>query len=290
MADHGESLGEHGEETHGVFLYDETIHVPLLLKLPAERAAGRQVETCVGVVDVAPTMLQEVGIPVPGEMQGESLLGMMKTAATNSRPLAATLENRPAYAETDYPHRAFGWSSLRALRSGKYLYIQAPERELYNQAADPHEVHNLAPNTKAVTTMASQLDEFREKTSLSLMKLARPDPEQVEKLRALDYVASDASKSNTSSATTGIDPKGKIEVANLLHDAMLNVEDARYEQAVPRLERVLEQQAEMPIAEMQLGIAESRLKNYSKALAPLQKAVALLPDSGMGVIAWPGTV
>src|SRR5207253_4898227 len=79
-------------------------------------------------------------------------------------------EDRPAYAETDYPHRAFGWSALRALRSGKYLYIQAPERELYNQSADPAAARNLAGDTKAVAdTMAAQLDDFRQKTSQTLI-------------------------------------------------------------------------------------------------------------------------
>jgi arylsulfatase A-like enzyme/Flp pilus assembly protein TadD len=283
MADHGESLGQHGEGTHGIFLYDETLHVPLLFKLPAERAAAKRIENRVGLVDVAPTVLREVGIQIPEAMQGESLLGMMKPAATTSPALAATPEDRPAYAETDYPRRAFGWSSLRALRSGKYLYIQAPERELYDQNSDTQASHNLVSSSKAVAeTLGSQLDDFRGKTATTITELAGLTPEQIQKLQALGYVASEASKSSGSGKVSGPDPKGKIEIANLLHDAMIDVEEARYENAVPRLERVLAQQPEMPIAEMQLGIAEARLKNYDKALAPLQKAVQLLPDSGMG--------
>ena len=120
MADHGESLGAHGEETHGIFLYDETIHVPLLFKLPHARSAGSRVEERAGLADVSPTILEEAGLTVPKEMQGEPLLASMKKSTA---PL-----DRPAYAETDYPHRAFGWSSLRSLRSGKYLYVQAPQR------------------------------------------------------------------------------------------------------------------------------------------------------------------
>ncbi len=281
MADHGESLGEHGEQTHGVFLYDETIHVPLLFKLPADRAAGRRVETMVELVDVAPTVLREVGIPVPTGMQGESLLGMMKPPGAAGAKAGAT-EDRPAYAETDYPHRAFGWSSLRALRSGKYLYIRAPERELYNQAADPPEQHNLAASSKAVAdTLASQLDQFRSQTSQTLVELAKPDAQQMEKLQALGYVGSDI-KPSAGDKEGGVDPKSKIEVSNLLHNAMFDVEDGRYQEAVPLLERVLKEQPEMPIAEMQLGIAQSRLRNYDKALGPLGKAVQLIPDNGMG--------
>src|SRR3982074_3692546 len=100
-------------------------------------------------------------------------------------------EDRSAYAETDYPHRAFGWSSLRALRSGKYLYVRAPERELYNQNIDPDAVRNLAGGAKAVAdTIAVQLDAFRSQTSQTLVELAEPDAEQMQKLQALGYVGS----------------------------------------------------------------------------------------------------
>jgi tetratricopeptide (TPR) repeat protein len=264
-----------------VFLYDETIRVPLLFKLPAGRAAGKRVETRVELVDVAPTILRAVGVSVPEGMQGQSLLAIMKSAGPSAAK-AGSPEERPAYAETDYPHRAFGWSSLRALRSGKYLYIRAPERELYNQATDPQEQQNLASNSKAVAdTLAAQLDQFRNRTSQTLVELAKPDAQQLEKLQALGYVGSDT-KAGASDKESGIDPKSKIEVSNLLHDAMLDVEDARYQEAVPLLEKVLKEQPDMPVAELQLGIANSRLKNYAQALAPLQRAVELLPDNGMG--------
>jgi arylsulfatase A-like enzyme len=279
MSDHGESLGEHGENTHGVFLYDSTIHVPLLVKLPGVRTSGKQVDTRVSLVDVAPTILSQAGLPVPAEMQGQSLLSFISKTSTESGPS----QDRAAYAETDYPHRAFGWSSLRALRTGKYLYIRAPQAELYNLTSDPQEKQNLAVSSKAVAdTLAAQLEDLRRKTSQTLVELAKPDPEQVEKLQALGYVASDASNSKTSSTDSGIDPKAKIEVSNLLHDAMLDVEDARYREAVPLLDRVLVEQPGMPIAEMQLGIAHARLKNYAEALPHLEKAVKVLPDSGMG--------
>jgi arylsulfatase A-like enzyme len=273
MADHGESLGAHGENTHGVFLYDETLHVPLLIKLPANRAAARRITGRVGLVDVAPTVLREAGIEVPATIQGTPLQTL----------LSVPPEDRPAYAENDYPHRAFGWSSLRALRLGKYLYIQAPTRELYNQDVDPGATHNLAMNAKAVSdTVAYQLDQFRKKTSQTMVGLAKLDPEQVEKLRALGYIASSSNEPATSAPLSGDDPKEKIEVSNLLHDAMFDVEDARYQQAIPLLERVLKEQPEMPVANMQYGMAEARLSHYDRALAPLQKAVELLPDNGMG--------
>jgi arylsulfatase A-like enzyme/Flp pilus assembly protein TadD len=293
MADHGESLGAHGENTHGIFLYDETLHVPLLFKLPASHSAGKKIDTRARLVDVAPTILQEAGLPIPKEMQGQSLSPLMRKAtkaATASGGIAASAsgetpadEDRPAYAETDYPHRAFGWSSLRALRTGKYLYIRAPERELYNQAADPDAAHNLASGSKAVAdTIAAQLDAFRSRTSQTLVELAKPDAEQMQKLQALGYVSSDAGPARDDEKLGGTDPKRKIDVSNLLHDAMLDVEDARYQEAVPLLKRVLAEEPEMPVANMQYGMAQARLKNYAEALPPLEKASKLLPDSGMG--------
>jgi arylsulfatase A-like enzyme/Tfp pilus assembly protein PilF len=280
MADHGESLGAHGENTHGVFLYDETLHVPLLLKLPGNRSAGKQVETRVSLVDVAPTVLRSAGIAVPAEMQGASLLTMIPTSSAAKAPPE---EDRPAYAETDYPHRAFGWSLLRALRKGKYLYIRAPQAELYDQETDPQARRNLSTTNKAVSdTLDVQLDEFRRKTTQTMVDLAKPDPEKLQKLQALGYVGSNTTEADTGAAAGGIDPKLRIEVSNLLHDAMLDVEDTRYQEAVPLLERVLKDQPDMAVATMQLGIAQAGLKNYAAALAPLQKAVQMLPDSGLG--------
>jgi len=82
-ADHGESLGAHGEATHGIFLYDETIHVPLLIKLPIKpahaSAGGKRIEERVELVDILPTVLQAAGIEIPKQVQGESLLALMKT-------------------------------------------------------------------------------------------------------------------------------------------------------------------------------------------------------------------
>jgi arylsulfatase A-like enzyme/Flp pilus assembly protein TadD len=272
MADHGEALGEHGEATHGIFLYDETIHVPLLFKMPQEHSAGTRVDTRAGLVDVLPTILQTAGIAVPKEVQGESLLSMLK--ATTSR-------DRPAYAESDYPHRTFGWSALRSLRTGKYLFIEAPRNELYDQAADPKAEHNLATASVAVTsTLASQLDAFREKTSTAKeAPKVSADPGLQERLNALGYVATDSSSSSMPGIKdTGADPKDKIEVVNLLHRAEMAKEDMRFAEAVPLLEQVIALEPRLPITYLQLGTALSALKNYEKAVPILRKAVEMRPD------------
>jgi tetratricopeptide (TPR) repeat protein len=126
------------------------------------------------------------------------------------------------------------------------------------------------------------LDDFRAKTSQTLVDLAKPDAEQIQKLQALGYVASDSAETKDSQRLSGTDPKAKIEVSNLLHDAMFDVEDARYEEAIPLLKKALAEQPELPVANMQYGIAQARLKNYSEAVGPLQKAVKLMPDNGQG--------
>jgi choline-sulfatase len=271
MADHGEALGDHGETTHGIFLYDETIHVPLVFKLPMEHSAGTKIENRAGLVDVLPTMLEVAGITVPPEVQGESLLPMLKT----------TPADRPAYAESDYPHRTFGWSSLRSLRTGKYLFVDAPRKELYDQTVDPKAEHNLSLGAIAVTnTLDNQLEAFHQKTSSAkaAAKIAS-DPQLQEKLNALGYVATDSSSSAMPGIKdTGADPKDKVEVVNLLHRAEMAKEQMRFEEAAPLFEQVIKLEPDLPITYLQLGTALTSLKDYQKAVPVLRKAVAMRPD------------
>ncbi|HWZ82002.1 MAG TPA: sulfatase-like hydrolase/transferase [Terriglobales bacterium] len=282
MADHGEALGEHGEETHGIFLYDETIHVPLLFKLPAEKTAGKRIENRVELVDVLPTILQGVGVPVPAEVQGQSLLALTKAPiATSGANKQQPIADRPAYSESDYPHRTFGWSTLRALRSGKYLFVEAPRPELYDQSIDPQSSRNLSATSNAVaTTLAGQLDAFRARTSTSKeAPKANVDPGLQEKLSALGYVASDtASAPMPGIKETGADPKDKVRVVNLLHAAEMLKEEGHFQEAVPLLEQVIALEPNLPIAYLQLGTALTSLKNYGKAIPVLRKAVEMRPD------------
>jgi arylsulfatase A-like enzyme/Tfp pilus assembly protein PilF len=299
MADHGEAFGEHGERSHGIFLYDETIHVPLILKLPAEQAPTRRITTRVRLVDVAPTLLQSAGVAIPAEVQGESLLKIIEPSsrlasvqatATQPSALQAPLAapDRPAYAETDYPRRAFGWSSLRSFRTGKYLYVKSPDPELYDQSLDPAAHHNLAASSPAVSeTLVAQLDDFRRNTNTAAFLDATGDltPEQAQELSALGYLASDTNNSPTTANDAADqqrpDPKTKIDLANLLHDALLDVEESRYTQAVPMLQQIVAREPQMAAAQMQLGTALAGLKDYQQALPPLQRATELVPDSSM---------
>src|SRR6266850_2889894 len=279
MADHGEAFGEHGENHHGIFLYDETVHVPLLFKLPGQHSS-RKVETGVGLVDVAPTILQAAHLPVSPVMQGESLLSFMKLdqASAASQSSDSNL-HRAVYAESAYGHLSFGWSTLRAWRTKKYLYIEAPERELYDQSADPLAAHNLAPDFKAVAdTAAAQVVEFYRKTKGAAAERTQLSPEQNESLQALGYLSSDSGISSEAGNVGGPDPKGRIGIANLLYEALVDMEQEQYQEAVPILEQVLKQEPNTPIAFLQLGRAYMSLKENQKAVTPLRSLVEKKPD------------
>jgi len=274
MSDHGESLGAHGESMHGIFLYDETIHVPLLFKLPGSLLAGKRVTTRVRLLDVAPTLLSMLSLPLPPTFQGESLVPEMKSSPKAPGDL-------PAYAETEYPHRAFGWAGIRAMRTGKYLYIRAPKRELYDQTVDKKAEKNLAASSPAVTdTLGAQLDKFYDQTTSYHGKpqQAATSAEQSENLAALGYVSSSAA-GQSQDPLQGADPKDKIEISNILHEGMIAVEDGRYNEAIPMLQHVLADSPAITAAQLQLGIALARTKRYSDAIPALKKAVEQVPDA-----------
>jgi tetratricopeptide (TPR) repeat protein len=187
----------------------------------------------------------------------------------------------PAYAETDYPHRAFGWSALRSLRSGKYLYVRAPRAELYDESEDKSDQRNLANSSPAVAgTLLSQLNSLREKTSSFHGDKSEQTltAEQSEKLAALGYAGSSAAAMSPD-PLQGADPKDKIEISNILHEGMIAVEDGRYKAAIPLLQHVLDDSPAITAAQAQLGIALAREKRYPEAIVALRKAVALLPES-----------
>jgi arylsulfatase A-like enzyme/Flp pilus assembly protein TadD len=285
-ADHGEAFGEHGEKWHGMFLYDETIRVPLLLKMPGEEFAGKHVEARVALADVAPSLLQAAKLPIPAVMQGQSLLPLMavpkSAAGKQSANKESNLPSRAIYSETNYAHRVFGWSELRSWRAEKYLYVQAPKKELYDQLSDPDALKNLAPSAMAVTdTLDGQLSDFRRKTSGAPVEQTELHPAAEEKLRALGYLGSGSGNSN-SGAKSQIDPKDKIDFANKIHQYTFGLEEDHYEEALAGLHDLIQQYpADAGSACLEFGRALVQLGKYQEALPILRTAVEKMPDSSM---------
>src|SRR5262249_51835326 len=131
---HGEGLSDHGEDQHSILLYVEALRVPLLLKLPGSRMAGRTVTAPVHLVDIAPTVLDVLGIEPPAEGRGVSLRRLAEAAASP----------RIRSGETLYPRLQLGWSELTSVTDGRWHYIHSPRPELFDLEADPHEKSDLA--------------------------------------------------------------------------------------------------------------------------------------------------
>jgi arylsulfatase A-like enzyme/cytochrome c-type biogenesis protein CcmH/NrfG len=240
VGDHGEGLGEHGEETHGIFLYDSTTRVPLIIKLP-KAVKPQVVDAQVRTTDILPTVLDLLSIKPPAELSGTSL-----------QPYFSRKEStdRVAWGETDYPLR-FGWAPLRSVRTEGLKYIEAPKPELYDLKADRGEVKNLynASDAKG-EKLKGMLAEQRAKTGAS----AAPENAALP------------------------DPKDKIEEQNLLHRAMLASDDNRPADARSALEKVLQLDPKSPTALRQLGELELQAGNHAKAAGYLKRSLEVRPD------------
>ena len=274
VAAHGEGLGAHGEEANGVFLYDETIHVPLLIKLPETQPSAKpatvRVAAKVRLVDIAPTVLEIAAIPVPSQLPGQSLLRIAKSGSGG---------DQPAYSRADLPQRGFGWSPLESWRAGKYLYIRAPKPELYDLTADPAAAHNLAQSSKAtLDTLASQLDNFDRRFSGDAGKAsAELSSSEMQKLASLGYAGLQKS-APTAATVAGIDPKDKIAVANKVIAAATR-DQSKPDLAIAALTPVVSADPGLYLAQYTLGVALAQKAQYAEAAKHLRKAVELQPDS-----------
>ena len=253
--DHGEGLGEHGEETHGLFLYDSTLHVPLILKTPLKTAAGAHRGTVIDVqvrtTDILPTILSAAGVAAPAELNGESLLPLIDEK-DDRKDGAKDSSDRELFGETDYPLR-WGWAPLRALRAENTKWIEAPRPELYDLQADPKELKNLyAPDNSKLKVMQAEMAKWKAKL---------PPPGNSGK-----------------PGETLPDPKDKVEVQNLLHNAMLASDDNRTSDARQFLEKALQLDPASPTALRQLGELELAAGDFAKAAVHLKRACELRPD------------
>ena len=269
----GESLGAHGEETHGIFLYDETIHVPLVLKLPKNQMAGKQIKNRARLLDIAPTVLAVAGVPIPPQMQGQSLMRVAEASSQN---------DQPAYSRSELPQQGFGCSVLESWRAGKYLYIRAPKPELYDLSVDSNATRNLAQSSKAtLETMASQLQALDNRLGNEPGKSAGSEltSSEMQKLASLGYVGLQKGGAGVNAATGGTDPKEVIAAINKTLAALLELDDGKPEKAIPLLRQVLAAQPATYLAQYGMGFAMVQQGQYAEAIGYLHKAIELQPDS-----------
>ena len=278
VGDHGEGLGEHHEETHGIFLYDSTTHVPLLVKLPEKREAGRTVEAQVRTTDIMPSILEVLGAPAPARLDGESLGPLL--AGTGAPP-------RTVFGETEYPLR-FGWAPLRSVRKEGLKFIEAPKPELYDLPSDPNELQNhYVPWDSTVQKLRKILAELSAKSPApAKISRATVSAGTIDELHALGYLGSADAGSATDVPEPSLlpDPKDKIEEQNLLHSAMIASEDGEADKARAALEKVLQLDERSVLALSQLGRLEMSSGNYAKAAGYLRRAHEARPDDANAAV------
>lgn len=266
VGDHGESLGEHQEQQHGFFVYDAVTQVPLVVAgIPG--VEPRVVRDQVRIVDVVPTLLEVLAVPPPDSVQGTSLL----PAARGSRLELLALS------ESWYPRFHYGWSELLAVRDGRYKFIAAPRRELYDTANDPGETRDLSgDNPRLADALERALQDLRAKTGSSTRP---PEPQQVdpdveERLRALGYVGGSVSPRNLEDRPRG-DPKDKIGLYNLLKQAGSDSVAGRIDEAIAKVQQVLAEDADVVEAYVMLGNLHAKAERHDAAIAAYQRALAL---------------
>ncbi len=266
FSDHGEGLGDHGEEEHGIFLYREALQVPLLLKLPGNVRGGERVSTPVGLVDVYPTLLDLLGLPRGVELPGRSLL---------EPPAETPAEGRAIYAETFYPRLHYGWSELVSVIDRRFHLIDGPGPELFDLGGDPGETRNLASREPR------RVAELRRRLPAVGRPLEPPNPVAAEtraRLAALGYLGGSA----TLAEGPLPDPKVQLPTLTPLRTAYAHIRRGDDAAAVPPLYRVLRDNPRMVDGWQALGDALRRLGRLGEARTALGRAFELSADRNDG--------
>lgn len=265
-SDHGEGLGDHGEDEHGIFLYRESIQVPLIVKLPAGRDAGQSVASPVQLVDILPTVLDLVGAEAPPELPGVSLVSGLDDP---SNP-------RQIYSETYFPRFFFGWSELTSIVEGSLQYIESPEPELYDLATDFYQrndlVHEQTDTARRLRSQLAQIDS----------KLAAPVDTNIEtwrKMAALGYVGHGQLRVDKVLPA----PRSQVHLLAIMKEGFRNALDGDHLSAVDALESVVDENPFALAAWEQLarsneliGRTQEAIRAYSQALELSDNAPHLL--------------
>lgn len=272
--DHGESLGEHGEMTHGLFAYEATLHVPLILYQPRLVTAS-VVATPVRHVDILPTILDAIGTPPPGPLDGRSLL-----------PLAAGSAPAPTvtYFESLSASINRGWAPLRGVVRGSLKYIDLPIPELYDLAADPAEAHDLSTARPAeARELQALLNGLRAADGGAAPGRERSDTR--EQLRSLGYVTGTATPK--ARYTEADDPKRLIAIDREIEEVVSRYQRGDLPGAIGLGQRVAQERPDMPLSLVHLAFLYNEAGDHARATAAIRRALALNP-AAMDVAALAG--
>jgi arylsulfatase A-like enzyme/Tfp pilus assembly protein PilF len=273
-SDHGEGLGDHGESSHGFFLYDTTVHVGLIVRLPGASPAGRIVDAAVSHVDLVPTILDAVGLDLPEPVHGVSLMPLIEGGAAGT--------SRGVYSESLYPLLHYGWAPLRAYRTDGHKLISAPRPEVFDVRSDPLEEHDLSvAQPDVLAELESELDALR-----SVIETATPspgaapdlDPHTLAQLQALGYAAGQGGVSLDQEADRPrSDPKDRIALHRTIMRAQsqMQSEPAAAEAA---LREVIEVDPDILDAQQMLGQLALVGGRQEEALGYFRRALELEPE------------
>ena len=267
LSDHGEGLGDHGEQEHGLFLYDEAIHVPLVVKQEGNTGSGRRVADLVQHIDLVPTILDLVKAPGSGGFRGRSLKPVLEGTGTLPAP--------SVYAEALYARYHFGWSELTALTDDRYRYVKAPREELYDLQHDAHEHANIADERpQARQALRRALD--RVAAGATIPVPAEVPPDARERLQALGYVGAPTDLSPRPGELLP-DPKDKREILERYRAAVDFAGQRKWPQAIALLQQILRDDPEMADVWSQLAVFATRVDRFDQAVDAYKHYIELKP-------------
>jgi len=261
LSDHGEGLGQHGEDEHGILLYREALHVPLMIKLPKQELANGSVSTPVGLIDVAPTIASLAGVQAPPEFHGLALLSGLRETSLASRGI---------YSETLYPMLHLGWSAARSLVIERFHYIDSTDPELYDFRSDPDERTNRRAEERRVSSaMQGQLNAI----PIGEVAPAPINKEEAAKLAALGYLGN----ASAGPAGTTPPPDERARIINLLQEGTAALKRRDYPAAITNLSQLVERNPRFTDAALHLGQAYEKSGRFQDAVTAYKKALVSNP-------------
>ncbi len=275
LSDHGEGLGDHGELEHGLFVYEEAIHVPWIMKMPGGVDAGHRVSDLIQHIDLVPTVTAIAHLQPIAGLRGRDLGGLL---AGTSHPPA-----QGVYSEALYPRYHFGWSELLSLTDERYKFIKAPHDELYDLQDDPHERTNLAgERAEAAAAIKSGLEALVAGRDIDAPTAV--SAEDRERLAALGYIGTQFSAKPSSNGSALPDPKDMAPVLKAYREAVTLVDQHQLGAAADRFRDLLETNGDMTDVWVQYAVVLTRLGRTAEALEAYKQVVRLKPDEPSGLL------